>query len=360
MSDTPTLKYGLIGSGMMGIEHMLNLRLLPDVELVAIADPNETSQKWGRDTAGEGVAIHDDPKALLERDDLDAVIISTPNFTHAEVLRDVFQTDLHVLCEKPLCTTLEDCQYVVDAAEKHRGVFWVAMEYRYMPPVTRMIDELQSGAIGQLRMLSIREHRLPFLKKVGDWNRFSRNTGGTLVEKCCHFFDLMRLMTQQEPVRVYASGAQDVNHLDERYDGEIPDILDNAYTVVDFDGGARAALDLCMFAEATRNEQEIAAVGDAGKLECFIPESKLVRGRRSEPRAIETEKIEVEERILKAGFHHGATYFQHLAFRQAIRSGKAPDVSARDGLLAVAMGAAAQRSIELGRPVEIAELLGGG
>jgi myo-inositol 2-dehydrogenase/D-chiro-inositol 1-dehydrogenase len=50
------------------------------------------------------------------------------------------------------------------------------------------------SATGGIRMLTIREHRFPFLPKVGDWNRFNRNTGGTLVEKCCHFFDLMRLI----------------------------------------------------------------------------------------------------------------------------------------------------------------------
>jgi myo-inositol 2-dehydrogenase / D-chiro-inositol 1-dehydrogenase len=57
-------------------------------------------------------------------------------------------------------------------------------------------------------MLTIREHRFPFLEKVGDWNRFNRNTGGTLVEKCCHFFDLMRLILRDDPVRVMASGGQ--------------------------------------------------------------------------------------------------------------------------------------------------------
>jgi predicted dehydrogenase len=48
-------------------------------------------------------------------------------------------------------------------------------------------------------MLTIREHRFPFLSKVGDWNRFNRNTGGTFVEKCCHFFDLMRLILKLGP-----------------------------------------------------------------------------------------------------------------------------------------------------------------
>ncbi len=90
-----------------------------------------------------------------------------------------------------------------------------------------------------MKMVAIREHRFPFLVKVGDWNRFNRNTGGTLVEKCCHFFDLMRLVAGAEPVSVLASGAQDVNHLDERYNGEVPDILDNAYVIVDFANGVR-------------------------------------------------------------------------------------------------------------------------
>ena len=129
-------------------------------------------------------------------------------------------------------------------------------------------------------MLAIREHRRPFLPKVGDWNRFNRNTGGTLVEKCCHFFDLMRHVTQHEPVRVLASGGQDVNHLDERYEGERPDILDNAYVIIDFDDGIRALLDLCMFAEQSQHQEEIVATGDGGKLEAFVPASTVVVAQR--------------------------------------------------------------------------------
>ena len=63
---------------------------------------------------------------------------------------------------------------------------WIAD--RYGPSVSRLIAEADSGRVGDVRMVSIREHRFPFLKKVGDWNRLKRNTGDTLVEKCCHFF----------------------------------------------------------------------------------------------------------------------------------------------------------------------------
>jgi predicted dehydrogenase len=349
------IRYGVIGTGMMGFEHLRNLALVPGAKVTAIADPNEPSRRWGERTAGAGVLVYADHRELLAKAPVDAVVIATPNHTHAAVLEDVFHTDKHVLVEKPLCTTLDDCRRVEEAAARHPGIVWVGMEYRYMPPVARLIAEVQRGAIGRLRMLAIREHRFPFLPKVGDWNRFARNTGGTLVEKCCHFFDLMRLIAGTRALRVYASAGQDVNHLDERYDGQTPDILDNAYAVVDFEGGARALLDLCMFAEGSRHQEEIAATGDTGKLECFLPESTLVIGRRH-PRGVETQHVPIDERVLEAGFHHGSTFFEHLAFQRAIREGGAPEVSVRDGLLAVALGLAAERSAAEHRAVELAEL----
>jgi predicted dehydrogenase len=225
-----------------------------------------------------------------------------------------------------------------------------------MPPAARLIEAVHGGAIGRLRMISIREHRFPFLPKVGDWNRFSRNTGGTLVEKCCHFFDLMNWITRAKPIRVYASGAMDVNHQDERYDGEKPDILDNAFALVDFDDGSRACLDLCMFAEASRNQEEICCVGDAGKVECFVPDSTLVTGTRH-PRQIEVETVTVDQKVLAAGGHHGSTYYQHMAFREAVLEGKPAAVSAHDGLMAVAVGVAAEQSAREGRAIEMSQVL---
>ena len=105
-------------------------------------------------------------------------------------------------------------------------------------------------------------------------------------------------------------------------------------------------LDLCTFAEASQNEQEIV------KLECFIPESKLVIGRR-EPRSVVSESIEVEARVLAAGTHHGSTFTKHQKIREAILQGIPPAVSARDGLRAVEMGAAAEQSALVGRPIEL-------
>jgi predicted dehydrogenase len=350
-----TIRYGIIGTGMMGCEHIRNLRELPGVEISALADSDERSRAFGRLALGRDVPVFADYRELLRSAAVDAVVVATPNFTHFEVLQEVFRTRKHVLVEKPLCTTVEDSLRVAEQAEQHPGIVWVGMEYRFMRPVARLVEEVHGGSVGRLRMLAIREHRFPFLRKVGDWNRFSRYTGGTLVEKCCHFFDLMHLVTRQRPALVYASGAQDVNHLDERYGGERPDILDNAYVVVDFDGGARGLLDLCMFAEHSTHELEIAATGDRGKVEAFLPAHQLVLTRRDrdEPATVE---FKVDPRAKLLGAHHGSTFFEHLAFRDAIRSGGKPIVSAADGALAVAVGAAGERSVRERRPVELREL----
>jgi predicted dehydrogenase len=275
------------------------------------------------------------------------------------VLEPLFDAGVAILCEKPLATTLEDARWVAERAAGHAAPFWTAMEYRYMPPVVEYIDQLRAGRIGRLQMLSIREHRFPFLKKIGDWNRFSRNTGGTMVEKCCHFFDLMRFITGAEAVRVYCSGAMDVNHLDERYDGARPDIIDNSYTVVDFANGVRAMLDLCMFAEGSENQEEITAVGDKARLDVLIPEGALVFSPRvgfRNPKRVERQVVEVDEAALKAGSHHGSTFYEHQKFIAAVRGEGPVEVTAADGLAAVAIGAAAEISARERRAVEMAEL----
>jgi predicted dehydrogenase len=357
-----TVRYGLVGAGMMGVEHIRNLAITPGAVVTALADPHGPSLRAAREALGDhaaGVAAFEDGAVLARSNLCDAVIVSTPNFTHRSVLEPLFDAGLPILCEKPLATTLEDAQWVVERAASAGAPFWTAMEYRYMPPVVAFLEEVHAGRIGPLRMLSIREHRFPFLKKVGDWNRFSENTGGTMVEKCCHFFDLMRLIVRSEAVRVYCSGAMDVNHLDERYDGRSPDIIDNSYTVVDFANGARAMLDLCMFAEGAANQEEITAVGDSGRLDVFIPSGELIHSPRvgfRNPKRVERRMIEVEEAALRAGTHHGSTFYEHQKFNAAVRGAGPVEVTAHDGLMAVAIGAAAELSARESRVVHMAEL----
>ena len=346
----------------MAREHILNISLIENAEVVALSDPHEASLNQCKDILKKKVPCFKNHQDMIKENLVDVYLISSPNFTHIEILKDVIKTKKHILVEKPLCTNTKDCLEIKKLTKDYPSLFWTAMEYRYMPPVAKFIDEIHNKTIGELKTLTIREHRFPFLKKVNNWNRFEKNTGGTLVEKCCHFFDLMRLIAKSKPISVYASGAQDVNHLDEEYDGKKPDIIDNAYVIVNFENGARSLLELCMFAENSDMQEELVATGNKGKIETSVPSdesgkisSNLRIGMRDGETRLET--IEVDKKILEAGHHHGSTYYEHLAFLNAIKNNSNPEVSLNDGLIAVAVGEAAEKSIKLKRLVKLEEII---
>ena len=367
MKDRPvtqeTVRYGIIGCGMMGQEHLRNIALLDGAEVAAIFEPDHEMRRAAQGIVPQAAFVDSD-EALMARDDLDALVIVSPNHLHVGQLeRLAAHAPRPILVEKPLYTDPSDLARIEAFAASYRAPVWVAMEYRYMPPIAAFLERADATT-GGIRMLSIREHRFPFLPKVGNWNRFNRYTGGTLVEKCCHFFDLMRLAMKSDPVRVMASAGQAVNHKDEAYAGEAPDIWDSGYVIVDFENGARAMLELCMFAEGSRYQEELSAVGPDGKIEAFVPGPtrfwpqalgpapvpQVIVSPRS-PKGPRVQDIPVAAELLGAGDHNGSTFYQHVRFLDMVRTQGMPDVTLRDGAWAVRIGLAAQEAASQGRVI---------
>ena len=360
-----TVNYGIVGCGMMGQEHLRNILLVPGARIAAIFEPDPAMLSHARAMAPEAL-VAPSLAALLDTHPLDALVIASPNHLHVAQLTEIAaHRPLPVLVEKPLFVNTSEIARLAALRDNYPAPVWVAMEYRYMPAIATFL-ETAPQATGGIRMLSIREHRFPFLHKVGNWNRFNRFSGGTLVEKCCHFFDLMRLAIPAAPVRVMASAGQAVNHLDEEYDGERPDIWDSAYVIVDFADGARAMLDLCMFAEGSRYQEELSAVGPTGKIEAFVPGpsrfwpshlgappvAQVVVSPRH-PKGPQTVEIPVDPALLEAGDHNGATFYQHVRFNALVRGEGTPEVTLADGWAAVEMGLAAQESATTGQAVPL-------
>ena len=361
------LRYGIIGAGSMGREHIENIKVMGGAAVTALSDPHVPSQDAALAMA-PGAKVFSDHRALLDSGLVDAVVIATPNDTHAAVLKDALATDLAVFVEKPLATTVEDLKSILSWDEKRSAMTWMGLEYRFMPPVAEAIARAQEGDAGKIHQVSIREHREPFYPKVDNWNRFADRTGGTLVEKCCHYFNLMDIVIGEQPIRVFASGGQSVNHLDEKYDGKQANMLDNAYVVLEYANGARGMLDLCMFGEGSFDKEILTIVGDEGKIESFLP-SQVVRASRRESigklsgwargasRARGSEQKIVHNYDVKyMGHHYGASYLEHTKFRDAILNSTPAEVSLKDGVMSVVTGLAAHKSINEGRVVEIKEL----
>ena len=366
------VRYGVIGVGAMGREHIENLKHIPGTSVTAIADPFPDSLDRAKSLIDGEVKTFADYRDLLNSDLVDAVIIATPNYTHIDVLKDALATSLHVFIEKPLCTTIEDCLNVINWSKNRKSLVWMGLEYRYMPPVAELIKIVHGGGVGEVQQVTIREHREPFYPKVGDWNRFRAKTGGTLVEKCCLYFNLMDHIAKETPVRVFASGGQRVNYLDEVYDGKPADMLDSAYVIVEYASGKRAMLDLCMFAENTVDKEYISVTGNAGKIESFLPSLEIRHGKRASVgnfkewtyAAGKTKDLDIrkvwDDSIEYLGFHYGASYLEHKKLHKAIVEGGKPEVTLEEGLRSVATGLAAHKSIDEGRPVLMSEVLPAG
>lgn len=367
--NAPPTRYGIIGTGMMGQEHIRNIALLENAQITALAEPDPAMRRAASFLV-PNAAVVENLDDILGLETVDALVIASPNHLHVDQLQTIAAKRagthaLPLLVEKPLYTDPAQLAALAAFEKDYPALVWVAMEYRYMPPIAAFLSRVHQET-GGISMLTIREHRFPFLEKVGDWNRFNRHTGGTLVEKCCHFFDIMRFAMQSEAVRVMASAGQAVNHLDESYQGEVPDIWDHGYVIVDFENGAKAMLELCMFAEGSRYQEEISAVGPKGKIEAFAPGptrfwpaqlgqppvAKVIVSPRDPKGPMELD-IPVDPDLLEVGDHNGSTFYQHQLFLEAIRNGRPPVVSLKDGAKAVEIGLAAQESARIGQAVLI-------
>ena len=132
---------------------------------------------------------------------------------------------------------------------------------RRPPSCVRLV---QAGTVGRPRMVAMREHRFPFLTKVGNWNRFTRHHRRHARRED------VPLLRPHEPASSASARSGSWRRAPRTsttstrcYDGRPADMLDNAFVIVDYPGGARALLDLCMFAEATHHQEEMSVVGAA-------------------------------------------------------------------------------------------------
>jgi len=127
---------GIIGAGMMGHEHIQNFNLLDDARVIALADTNTRMLAKAQELTQDGPRTTDDFESLLQDPDIDALVIATPNFHHIEVLPAALESGKAILCEKPLCTTLQDTKKVCDTVAANQSVFqsvWNIVSNRLWP-----------------------------------------------------------------------------------------------------------------------------------------------------------------------------------------------------------------------------------
>ncbi|HOS42443.1 MAG TPA: Gfo/Idh/MocA family oxidoreductase, partial [Armatimonadota bacterium] len=236
-----TVRYGIIGTAnIANSTHIPCIQRMAGTEIVALCDVDAAALAKTRARVGAPAAVRD-YREVLALEEVDAVVVATPNDTHAAIVVDACAHGKHVLCEKPMAISAADCDRMIAAAEAAGTVLQIAQPYRYSPFYRQLADLLASGAIGAVEMMWTKE-----FMRWGDvapsnraWRMYQGRSGGALVEKNCHHLDLMNWMIGARPVKVCAFGGKNCFHQ--------PEIIDNAALICEYDNGARAMLLLALF-----------------------------------------------------------------------------------------------------------------
>lgn len=387
------LRVGVIGAGMRASSYFRNLPpdIQPAVQLVALADPNEGNRIKFQDLfAGESQPRHyENGEALLDTEELDALIIGSPNHAHTEDAIRALPRQIPILLEKPVAIGLEECRRL-----------WQAYVGAGQPPVTvgfvlryssfyQKIEELiRSEALGQVLSIDADEMLGTGLTAFfyRGWRRWDHLTGGFMVEKCCHDFDILNWMTGARATRVFSIAGR--THLTPRPDEErhrrfepvrraeldygdagtqsiftaltdespydaASDVPDHQAVMIEFDNGILSSFTACV--AQPRSARRMRVYGSAGALEGDIGRSRIV----VDTPQTDSDGYDTHEETFPAGEggHHGAdpgisTTFWNTAMDlpATIRAG------IREGIEAVLIGLAAEESKKSGLPVDVTRL----
>ncbi|MBI5774683.1 MAG: Gfo/Idh/MocA family oxidoreductase [Verrucomicrobia bacterium] len=374
------LRIGFLGIGAMGLSHVnqFHVKNAARAECVAICSRNEANIAKALAVAPKAKVFRDERELI--HSDLDAVVISTPNSTHAVLALETLKAGKHLFLEKPIGITADECRAVLAAAEASDRVVLVGHELRYSPFFQKMKALVDAGEIGRPRMVWTREFRGPFQPKSGQWIQDARLSGGMMVDKNCHHFDMMNwwvnagcsgtgilpvqkdsastktggtpvplLLPRVRPRRVAAFGGSAVMHVVDA----AHQVNDHSTVSFEYDNGVLGTLQVCLFArDFPEEELEMGIVGDAGSLQTRISAIEILQWKRGT-----NQKTPIVHQVHSPagegwGNHLGFDEI-HTAFLDAVLDGKPHVTSVRDCLDGSLLAFAAEESIKRSSTIQL-------
>jgi len=243
-----TIGVAIIGTGVISLQnHVPGLALCPEAKLVALCDTNPTALEKASQQTGVKITSTD-YKQIVLRDDVHAVIIATPNVTHAPIALTAAGAGKHVLCEKPLAMNYSEALKMYEAAEKAKVRHMTAFTYRFVPAMRYLAHLTKSGKLGQPY-----HYRSCRLQDWGNrplgWRQVSSLAGtGELGDMLSHRIDFAHLLMGQMQRLV----ANTKRFIDDRQ-GTKSDLEDWVAMIADFQSGASGVLESSKIATG-RNE----------------------------------------------------------------------------------------------------------
>ncbi|HRU06363.1 MAG TPA: Gfo/Idh/MocA family oxidoreductase [Candidatus Brocadiia bacterium] len=261
------LRIGIVGMGQRTCHH--GEQMFSDckdvAELAAVCDNRPERLALGKamyeKAFGYAIAGYNGYQEMYDKAELDAVFIAGPNWMHRDMTLAAFQRGLHVLCEKPLDVSIAKCDEMIAAAKKAKRVFGAGMQMHYRVRYHKVAELIAKGVIGAPVMAWCTEYRGPFIE-MKDWVWEKDKSGGAIVEKNCHHYDILSLWIKSNPTTVYATGSI-AKHF--QRSGVKSQIVDNAWILNDYENAARAMVGICFLAEKN-HYREFGVNGTEGRV----------------------------------------------------------------------------------------------
>ncbi|MFI6560709.1 Gfo/Idh/MocA family protein [Streptomyces sp. NPDC050534] len=372
------LRLGVLGHGLRGSLARVAHRPGEGARVTVVADHDPACRRQAAERI-DGVRTVVDHREVIEDPDVDAVLILTPDHTHADLACAALRAGRPVFVEKPLDITVERCDRILRTAHETGTRLYVGHNMRHMPVIRQMREIVARGDIGTVKTVWVRHfvgHGGDFYFK--DWHAERRYTTSLLLQKGAHDLDVLHWLAGGWTRRVQAFGDLMVygDNPHRRAPGEpksadwytedghwpphtqralnpVIDVEDVSMVNMRLDNGVLAAYQQCHFTpDYWRN---YTVIGDAGRLENFgdIPGGavRVWNSRRSGYRAEPDAEYRVSEPVDDAE-HGGADPLVIDEFLRFVREGGRTDTSPVAARMAVAAGYGATRSLRAGGAVQ--------
>jgi len=333
---------GVIGVGTFGEVHAMAYATHPCVDCVMICDINEERAKEVCSKYGFR-GWTSDYRELIAREDIQAVSIATPDFAHRQIAVEAAEAKKHILVEKPMATSVEDCEAIIDAAKRSNIILMVDFHNRFNPAFVRVKEAIDSGELGDLILISARLNDTLFVPtKMLSWA--SKSTVAWFLGS--HVVDLIRWLTGSEVRRVYSVVRSVV------LKGLGIDTPDFFVSTLELDNGCVATVENCwVICESSPNVYDFKCevVGSKGTIIVDTSHHGMVEKWTQEgvsyPDVIANVGIQGRQYgFAIASIHH---------FVDCILANREPVATGFDGLQATKVIVAMERSANIGAPVEL-------
>lgn len=337
-----TTGFGVIGTGVWGQTHLKTYSTHAGARLACICDLDkelleERAEQYGVDEWTT------DYKELLKRDDIDAVSVVTPDFLHREIAVAAVEAGKHVLLEKPMATTVEDCEAMISAAEANGVTLMVDFHNRWNPAMWGIKKKIEAGEMGEPQMLTVRLNDTIYVPT----DMLSWAADSTVIWFLgSHSVDLVRWLFDDEIVRVYSVSRSSV--LAER-GIDTPDFF---HTICELEGGGIAHIENCWIMSTempTVFDFKMELVGSEGT--AFVDASSHRMLQTYTPEGAQYPDVAVVTDIHGQPNGFGVQSIRHFA--DCVIEGREPIISLQDGLENTRVLVAIHESARTREPMDV-------